>query len=128
MLIYLLLLFTQFCNSIGSLGWDLDEPGVKNVTVRKATFSKTQNGFRIKSWGRPSSGFVEDVHFEHATMSDVQNPIIIDQHYCPFRNGCPSQVSFLPGYLFCFIFLCENFALIQSAIIGPEMNKIGRPN
>ncbi|KAG4956437.1 Polygalacturonase [Glycine max] len=79
--------------SIGSLGWDLDEPGVKNVTVRKATFSKTQNGFRIKSWGRPSSGFVEDVHFEHATMSDVQNPIIIDQHYCPFRNGCPSQAS-----------------------------------
>ncbi|CAJ1962880.1 unnamed protein product [Sphenostylis stenocarpa] len=79
--------------SIGSLGWDLDEPGVKNVTVIKTTFSKTQNGFRIKSWGRPTSGFVEDVHFEHAIMSYVQNPILIDQNYCPYRTGCPSQAS-----------------------------------
>ncbi|KAK7331244.1 hypothetical protein VNO77_25463 [Canavalia gladiata] len=79
--------------SIGSLGWDLNEPGVKNVTVRKATFFRTQNGFRIKSWGRPSSGFVNDVHFEHATMIDVQNPIVIDQHYCPNPNHCPNQPS-----------------------------------
>lgn len=81
-------------DSIGSLGWKLQEPGVKNVTVVKAIFSKTQNGFRIKSWGRPSRGFVEDVHFEHVIMTDVQNPILIDQNYCPYLHGCPSQVSF----------------------------------
>ncbi|RDX77696.1 hypothetical protein CR513_42136, partial [Mucuna pruriens] len=79
--------------SIGSLGWNLNEPGVENVTVRMATFSKTQNGFRIKCWGRPSKGFVLDVHFEHATMTDVQNPILIDQKYCPYHNHCPSQAS-----------------------------------
>ncbi|KAK7412797.1 hypothetical protein VNO78_04432 [Psophocarpus tetragonolobus] len=79
--------------SIGSLGWNLNEAGVKNVTVIKATFSKTQNGFRIKSWGRPSRGFAQGVHFENATMTDVQNPILIDQNYCPFRNGCPNQAS-----------------------------------
>ncbi|XP_061366906.1 polygalacturonase-like [Gastrolobium bilobum] len=79
--------------SIGSLGWDLREPGVKNVTVKTATFSKTQNGFRIKSWGRASNGFVKDVHFEHAIMTDVQNPIVIDQNYCPYYKDCPSQAS-----------------------------------
>ncbi|XP_057754459.1 polygalacturonase-like [Arachis stenosperma] len=79
--------------SIGSLGWGMNEDGVTNVTVRTATFSKTMNGFRIKSWGRPSNGFVNDVHFEHAFMSDVQNPIVIDQHYCPYYSGCPQMAS-----------------------------------
>ncbi|WJX23167.1 endo-polygalacturonase [Trifolium repens] len=79
--------------SIGSLGWSLDEPGVKNVTVKSATFSKTQNGFRIKSWGKPSGGFVRHVHFVDAIMIDVQNPIIIDQNYCPFYKGCPNEES-----------------------------------
>ncbi|XP_057432854.1 polygalacturonase-like [Lotus japonicus] len=79
--------------SIGSLGWGLNEAGVKNVTVKSATFFKTQNGFRIKSWGRPSSEFVRHVHFEHAIMTDVQNPIVIDQNYCPFYRGCPSEAS-----------------------------------
>ena len=79
----------------------MNEPGVKNVTVRTATFSKTQNGFRVKSWGRPSKGFVNDVHFEHAQMTDVQNPIVIDQNYCPNNKDCPHNVSFSMGY-FCF--------------------------
>jgi polygalacturonase len=77
----------------------LDEPGVKNVTVKSATFSKTQNGFRIKSWGKPSGGFVRHVHFVDAIMIDVQNPIIIDQNYCPFYKGCPNEVSFSFGRL-----------------------------
>lgn len=85
--------YTYFCCSIGSLGWKLNEPGVKNVTVKSTTFTKTQNGFRIKSWGKPSNGFVRHVHFVHATMIDVQNPILIDQHYCPFYKGCSNEVS-----------------------------------
>ncbi|AES64731.2 endo-polygalacturonase [Medicago truncatula] len=79
--------------SIGSLGWKLNEPGVKNVTVKSTTFTKTQNGFRIKSWGKPSNGFVRHVHFVHATMIDVQNPILIDQHYCPLYKGCSNEAS-----------------------------------
>lgn len=79
--------------SIGSLGKGLEEEGVQNVTVKTVVFTGTQNGLRIKSWARPSSGFVRGVVFQHAVMKDVQNPIIIDQNYCPHNEDCPSQVK-----------------------------------
>ncbi|MCD9642426.1 hypothetical protein HAX54_029252 [Datura stramonium] len=79
--------------SIGSLGKDFEEAGVQNVTVRSVTFKNTQNGVRIKTWGRPSTGFVNNVLFQHVTMIDVQNPIVIDQNYCPYNKNCPGQVS-----------------------------------
>lgn len=79
--------------SIGSLGKDYDEEGVENVTVKTTVFTGTQNGLRIKTWGKPSEGFVKGVVFEHATMQNVQNPIIIDQNYCPGHSGCPDQNS-----------------------------------
>lgn len=79
--------------SIGSLGKVYEEEGVENVTVRGVVFTGTQNGLRIKSWGRPSRAFVRGVAFEHALMRDVENPIIIDQNYCPHDIGCPNQVS-----------------------------------
>jgi polygalacturonase len=65
---------------------------VQNVTVRKTTFIGTQNGLRIKSWARPSSGFVQRVRFLDAVMQNVQNPIVIDQNYCPHNINCPGQV------------------------------------
>lgn len=77
--------------SIGSLGWAMNEAGVHNVTVESSTFTGTQNGVRVKSWARPSNGFVRDVHFRHLTMNNVENPIIIDQYYCP-NSHCPTQV------------------------------------
>ncbi|KAF6162334.1 hypothetical protein GIB67_008463 [Kingdonia uniflora] len=67
--------------SIGSLGRDGNEAGVQNVTVQTVTFTGTENGFRIKTWAKPNTGFVKGVHFQHATMTNVQNPIIIDQQY-----------------------------------------------
>ncbi|XP_009592719.1 polygalacturonase-like [Nicotiana tabacum] len=79
--------------SIGSLGKDFQEAGVQNVTVRSVIFKNTQNGVRIKTWGRPSTGFVKNVLFQHATMINVQNPIVIDQNYCPYNKNCPGQVS-----------------------------------
>ncbi|XP_065864277.1 polygalacturonase-like [Euphorbia lathyris] len=79
--------------SIGSLGKDASEPGVQNVTVKSVTFTGTQNGVRIKSWGRPSSGFVKNIVFQNAVMNNVQNPIIIDQNYCPDHQNCPGQHS-----------------------------------
>ncbi|KAL5579222.1 hypothetical protein UlMin_011664 [Ulmus minor] len=79
--------------SIGSLGKDQNEAGVQNVTLKAATFIGTQNGVRIKSWGRPSNGFARNILFQHAVMVDVQNPIVIDQNYCPDNKGCPGQVS-----------------------------------
>ncbi|XP_019181980.1 PREDICTED: polygalacturonase-like, partial [Ipomoea nil] len=79
--------------SIGSLGWKEKEGGVQNVTVKTATFTGTQNGLRIKTWARPSNGFVKDVVFQHAVMSNVKHPIIIDQNYCPNNQNCPHQGS-----------------------------------
>ncbi|KAH6809305.1 Pectin lyase-like superfamily protein [Perilla frutescens var. frutescens] len=79
--------------SIGSLGWNLQEEGVRNVTVKMATFTGTQNGLRIKTWARQSNGFVRDVDFQHIVIVNSQNPIIIDQNYCPDHKNCPSQGS-----------------------------------
>ncbi|KAL5997965.1 hypothetical protein ACLOJK_008899 [Asimina triloba] len=79
--------------SIGSLGKALKEDGVENVTVKSVVFNGTQNGLRIKSWARPSDGFVKGVMFENAVMINVDNPIIIDQNYCPHNQGCPGQDS-----------------------------------
>ncbi|KAL6225262.1 hypothetical protein ACLB2K_004113 [Fragaria x ananassa] len=79
--------------SIGSLGKDQQEDGVQNVTVRTATFTGTQNGVRIKSWGRPSTGFAKNILFQHAVMINLQNPIVIDQNYFPGEKGCPGEVS-----------------------------------
>ncbi|CAA7396608.1 unnamed protein product [Spirodela intermedia] len=79
--------------SIGSLGRSLQEEGVKNITVKTAEFTGTQNGLRIKAWARDSTGFVNGVSFQHAVMKNVENPIVIDQNYCPSSHGCPSQAS-----------------------------------
>lgn len=58
----------------------------------KTVFADTQNGLRIKSWARPSKGFVRRVRFIGAIMKNVQNPIVIDQNYCPHNLNCPNQV------------------------------------
>ncbi|WOL11251.1 polygalacturonase-like protein [Canna indica] len=80
--------------SIGSLGGSTqDEAGVQNITVRSAAFTGTQNGVRIKTWGRPVKGYVKGVNFEHVVMNNVQNPIVIDQNYCPGNINCPGQSS-----------------------------------
>ena len=87
--------FFECVCSIGSLGIEAEEDGVHNITVTSSTFTGTQNGVRIKSWGRPSNGFATNVHFQHIIMDNVKNPIIIDQNYCPHLKDCPGQVYFL---------------------------------
>ncbi|KAI8011077.1 hypothetical protein LOK49_LG06G01954 [Camellia lanceoleosa] len=83
--------------SIGSLGWELQEPGVQNVTVKTVTFKGTQNGVRIKTWGRPSNSFARGIVFQNLFMVNVQNPIIIDQNYCPHNKNCPVVCKYIHG-------------------------------
>ncbi|KDP33147.1 hypothetical protein JCGZ_13539 [Jatropha curcas] len=78
--------------SIGSLGNDLQENGVQNVTITSCTLSGTANGVRIKTWGRRSNSFAGNILFQHILMNNVQNPIVIHQNYCPHHN-CPNQDS-----------------------------------
>ncbi|XP_038713455.1 polygalacturonase-like [Tripterygium wilfordii] len=79
--------------SIGSLGKKSQEAGVENVTVTNVQFIGTQNGVRIKSWGRPSNGFARNVLFQNCTMINVHNPVVIDQNYCPNNKNCPGEAS-----------------------------------
>ncbi|XP_073116247.1 polygalacturonase-like [Elaeis guineensis] len=79
--------------SIGSLGGTPQEDGVQNITVKSVVFTGTQNGVRIKTWGKPYTGFVKGVRFQHVTMQNVQNPVVIDQNYCPDNKNCPGQSS-----------------------------------
>ncbi|KAH9782555.1 Pectin lyase-like superfamily protein [Citrus sinensis] len=79
--------------SIGSLGKGFNEDGVQNITLLNAVFTGSDNGVRIKSWARPSNSFVRNVLFQNIIMNNVQNPIIVDQNYCPNNQGCPRQSS-----------------------------------
>ncbi|KAL5848189.1 hypothetical protein ACOSQ4_006202 [Xanthoceras sorbifolium] len=79
--------------SIGSLGKELNEDGVQNVTLTNAVFTGSDNGVRIKSWARASNSFVRNVVFQNIIMNNVKNPILIDQNYCPNNQGCPRQTS-----------------------------------
>ncbi|KAK6142320.1 hypothetical protein DH2020_022668 [Rehmannia glutinosa] len=70
--------------SIGSLGKYEEEAGVSQITVRNCTFNGTQNGLRIKTWAPSScSSVVSGVTFADIVIENVDNPIIIDQYYCP---------------------------------------------
>uniref|UniRef100_A0A6N2L9W9 Pectate lyase superfamily protein domain-containing protein n=1 Tax=Salix viminalis TaxID=40686 RepID=A0A6N2L9W9_SALVM len=79
--------------SIGSLGKEFNQDGVENIMLTNSVFSGSDNGVRIKSWAKPSNGFVRKVVFQNLIMKDVKNPIIIDQNYCPGNTGCPRQTS-----------------------------------
>ncbi|KAI5670076.1 hypothetical protein M9H77_10440 [Catharanthus roseus] len=79
--------------SIGSLGRDLKEDGVQNVSLINSVFTGSDNGLRIKTWARPTTSFVNNINYRNIVMKNVENPIIIDQNYCPNNQGCPKQTS-----------------------------------
>ncbi|KAJ0736338.1 putative endo-polygalacturonase [Helianthus annuus] len=66
---------------------------VEGVKVRKCQFSGTTNGARIKTW-QGGSGYARDITFEKIFLHNVNNPIIIDQHYCPHNYNCPKEVRY----------------------------------
>lgn len=49
---------------------------------------------RIKTWGKPSDAIVKNITFQHVTMVNVYNPIIINQNYCTKSEPCGGQVRF----------------------------------
>ncbi|CAH9148353.1 unnamed protein product [Cuscuta epithymum] len=77
--------------SIGSLGKSRGD-FVSDVKVTNCTFIGTQNGVRIKTWAADSlSSSVSNIFFGYIAMQNVNNPIIIDQIYCP--NMLPACAS-----------------------------------
>ncbi|KAL0306656.1 UNVERIFIED_CONTAM: Exopolygalacturonase [Sesamum radiatum] len=80
--------------SVGSLGRSDREEGVSGVSVVNCTFRGTLNGVQIKTWPDPEAagGFASDFMYDNIVMEDVDNPIFINQQYCPY-NLCNSQGS-----------------------------------
>nr|ABY21306.1 pollen allergen Pla o 2 [Platanus orientalis] len=82
--------------SVGSLGKYKDEKDVRGITVTGCTFTGTSNGVRVKTWPDSPPGVATDMAFEDLTMKNVQNPVILDQEYCPYGQcslKAPSRVK-----------------------------------
>ncbi|CAA7407932.1 unnamed protein product [Spirodela intermedia] len=82
--------------SVGSLGRYQHQQDVVGVTVRNCTLTGTSNGVRIKTWMDSFVLSVRGLVFDDLVMTDVYNPIIIDQEYCPYIScdrQAPSRVK-----------------------------------
>jgi galacturan 1,4-alpha-galacturonidase len=77
--------------SVGSLGKYQNEQPVSRIRVIGCTLTNTQTGVRIKTWPQSYPGNATDMRFENIIMNNVDNPIFINQGYCPW-NQCKSQV------------------------------------
>ncbi|XP_065851159.1 probable polygalacturonase At3g15720 [Euphorbia lathyris] len=78
--------------SVGRLGKDGRNDTVEDVQVQYCTFNGTQNGARIKTW-QGGLGFAKTISFEHITLIDTQNPILIDQYYCNGGHNCQNGTT-----------------------------------
>ncbi|KAA8543073.1 hypothetical protein F0562_021432 [Nyssa sinensis] len=78
--------------SVGSLGHPLDKD-VKGIRVTNCTLKGTTNGARIKTLEKSNQMKASNIIFEDITMTDVKNPIIIDQHYNSKNKQGSSKVK-----------------------------------
>ncbi|XP_057981146.1 probable polygalacturonase At3g15720 [Malania oleifera] len=76
--------------SVGSLGQGGQTGTVEGVYVANCNFKGTENGARIKTWPG-GSGYARQITFEHITLDNAKNPIIIDQNYCNGLHNCRSS-------------------------------------
>uniref|UniRef100_A0A7N0U8C1 Polygalacturonase n=1 Tax=Kalanchoe fedtschenkoi TaxID=63787 RepID=A0A7N0U8C1_KALFE len=62
--------------SVGSLGKNGADVAVEHILVQHCTLTGTENGARIKT-----CGYARNITYKNITLDDVNNPIIINQHY-----------------------------------------------
>eukprot|EP00261_Vitis_vinifera_P036379 XP_019077622.1 PREDICTED: probable polygalacturonase At1g80170 [Vitis vinifera] len=67
----------QAAKCVGSLRMNGGSAQVEEIHVDTCSFKGTQNGARIKVW----------------QLDNIENPIIIDQYYCPHKTDCQSMKS-----------------------------------
>ncbi|TKY49521.1 Exopolygalacturonase protein [Spatholobus suberectus] len=81
--------------SVGSLGRNDGETDVEDIVVKNCTFTGTTNGLRIKTWAKPlkKTLYASNLVYEDIVMNNVQNPIVIDQQYCPHNHCNPKEIS-----------------------------------
>ncbi|KAF9601115.1 hypothetical protein IFM89_017020, partial [Coptis chinensis] len=79
---------------VGSLGKYPNEEDVNRVHVQNCTLIGTDNGVRVKSWSGSPPSKASNLKFEDIIMTNVKNPIILDQEYCPGKGkGCQTKVK-----------------------------------
>ena len=85
--------------SIGSLARTEDAEEMTGIVVKNCSFHNTKNGVRLKTWASPYTGEVSNLVYENIVMNNVENPILIDQEYCPHdlcgHEVCLSKFSYL---------------------------------
>ncbi|KAG6509644.1 hypothetical protein ZIOFF_027644 [Zingiber officinale] len=74
-----------------TLGIEKSYATAEGIHVSDSTIVRTDNGVRIKTW-QGATGFARDISFRNISLTEVRNPIIIDQFYCP-RGGCKNETS-----------------------------------
>ncbi|XP_057772857.1 probable polygalacturonase At3g15720 [Salvia miltiorrhiza] len=77
--------------SIGSLGKKGKHDEVEAINIRNCTFNRSDNGVRIKTW-QGGSGFARNIKFSQIIFIEANNPVIIDQYYCPHKK-CATKKS-----------------------------------
>ncbi|CAL1386225.1 unnamed protein product [Linum trigynum] len=83
--------------SVGSMGFydnNAENDVVTDVTVTDCTFRGTSDGVRIKTWATANAGLVRNLTFSNIHLDSVDNPIVIDQEYCPYPpcKQVPSRI------------------------------------
>ncbi|KAL5698013.1 galacturonan 1,4-alpha-galacturonidase [Ranunculus cassubicifolius] len=76
--------------SVGSLGEKGSTETVEEIHVTSCNFTRTQNGVRIKTW-QGGSGYARKISFKDIKLVAVDNPVIIDQTYCPSKRCNPKS-------------------------------------
>ncbi|KAK9079489.1 hypothetical protein SSX86_001161 [Deinandra increscens subsp. villosa] len=80
--------------SIGSLGENGKHDTVEKVRIQHCNITGTTNGLRIKTVPG-GTGYARGIIYQDINLVNVENPIIIDQHYCTNAENsfCPSPPS-----------------------------------
>jgi len=78
--------------SVGSLGASANEGDVIGLSVKNCTLTNTTNGIRIKTWPNSPVSSASNFTFDDIVMKNVDNPLVIDQKYCP-HNLCSQKVD-----------------------------------
>ncbi|KAM7461395.1 hypothetical protein LguiA_029516 [Lonicera macranthoides] len=73
--------------SIGSLAREYNEAGVENVTLINSDFIGSDNGLRIKSWARPSTGFLKKILFQNIVMKNAAPFFSLARFSLPLSSG-----------------------------------------
>ncbi|XP_042499546.1 probable polygalacturonase At3g15720 isoform X1 [Macadamia integrifolia] len=78
--------------SVGSLGGGGAHDTVKEVHVNDCSFHRTMNGARIKTWPG-GSGYAKKISFKKIALTEVGNPIVINQYYPKNEVPYPQDIN-----------------------------------